>query len=359
MGDPKSVGPHTPEIEDGEPLTPDPAAVEVAPLRTDSAEPHPDPPQAPPPHPIYANPYAAAFSKGKSDPVAAVRLTCESVLQHFRDMAGAYDTLMTKQGSKVRRHEEMQELFADKQRKIEKELKWLDQCVTASAHSQKELLPVLARVGDMRGSRQRAMPWHVLALSELGLKMTEGAALLRMNQNTYVAWLKKAKIMADKQKDPRWNAPKSDWPLTPTHPDQKDTNGDERPPSAESDEKDKLILGDPVKRLQWSTKELYTVAKNIQDEKIRFQYLAELAEGAQKEAAQETEKVAEAAMELNGFIPTLIDALEAAIDGWRSDLSSSVATSDLPVISVRDEAKRVIVGYGDLGKQVEVALEKL
>jgi len=345
------------DAEDDE--TPDSDAAETTSLLTTTAESQTDPPSSPPPHPIYANPYAAAFNIGKKDPIAAVRLTCESVLQHFRDIAGAYETLMTKQGSKFRRHEEMRELFADKQRKIEKELKWLDQSVTAASRTQKELLPVLARIGDMRGTRSKVMPWHVLALSELGLKTTEGAALLRMNQNTYVAWVKKAKIMADKQKDPRWNAPKSDWPITPTHPDQQATNGGERPPSPDSDVADALILGDPVKRLQWSTKELYTVAKNIQDEKIRFQYLSELADGAQKEAAQETEKVAEAAMQLNGFIPTLIDALEAAIDGWRSDLSSSVATSDLPVISVRDEAKRTIIGYGDLGKQVEVALEKL
>lgn len=348
--DEKDWEPPEPEYEEA--LPPDPDAAETA-------EPLTDPPSETPPHPIYAHPYAAAFNVGKADPIAAVRLTCESVLQHFRDMAGAYETLMTKQGSKFRRHEEMRELFADKQRKIEKELKWLDQSVTAASRAQKAILPVLSRVGDMRGTRQRAMPWHVLALSELGLKSTEGAALLRMNQNTYVAWVKKAKIMADKQKDPRWNAPKSDWPITPTHPDQKTTNGDERPPTEEGDAADKIILGDPVKRLQWSTKELYTVAKNIQDEKVRFQYLAELAEGAQKEAAQETEKVAEEAMVLNAFVPHLVDCLEKAVEQWRADIATWAKVKDLPVLSVRDEAKAAIVGYGPFAKEVEAALEKL
>lgn len=349
MGETESVVQEAPEPEEKEELPPDP----------DPAELQPDPPSSQPPHPIYARPYAAAFNIGKKDPIAAVRLTCESVLQHFRDIAGAYETLMTKQGSKFRRHEEMRELFADKQRKIEKELKWLDQSVTAASRTQKELLPVLARIGDMRGTRQRAMPWHVLALSELGLSTSEGAALLRMNLNTFMAWVKKAKIMADKQKDPRWNAPKSDWPITPTHPDQEGTDGTERQPTAEGDAADKLILGDPVKRLQWSTKELYTVAKNIQDEKVRFQYLAELAEGAQKEAAQETEKVAEEAMVLNAFVPHLVDCLEKAVEQWRADIATWAKVKDLPVLSVRDEAKAAIVGYGPFAKEVEAALEKL
>lgn len=324
-------------------------------------DPHPGPQDAKAPHPLYSHPYIKAFNVGKADPIQSTRLTCESVLGHFRDLAGAYDTLS---GSGVRRHKNMQDIFAKTFEKVSRELKWLDRTITSAMNSPKHMLPVLARLGELRGTRTKAMPWHVLALQELGILANEAAALLRMNMKTYSAWARKAKIEAQKRGDSRTTAVRpDDWPLTPLHPDKPlpETKGRgggaEDPIAIQADHV--AILSDPVKRLQWSTRELFNAANTIQDEKIRFQYLSELADGAQKEAARETERIAEAAIVLLQFVPRLIEHLEQAVETWRAEVATELRVTDVPGLSVRDEAKLAIMGYGSFGKEVEAALEKL
>ena len=353
-GSDESVGGDEGEVSDDED---DKGELEGA----DHPDPHPGLPDAKPPHPLYSHPYIKAFNVGKADPIQSTRLTCESVLGHFRDLAGAHDTLS---GSGVRRHKNMQDIFAKTFEKVSRELKWLDRTITSAMNSPKHMLPVLARLGELRGTRTKAMPWHVLALQELGILANEAAALLRMNMKTYSAWARKAKIEAQKRVDTRHHAIRSDdWPLTPLHPDKplpetKRKGGGAEDPSA-LEAGNAAILSDPVKRLQWSTRELFNAANTIQDEKIRFQYLSELADGAQKEAARETERIAEAAMVLLQFVPRLIEHLEQAVETWRAEVATELKVTDVPGLSVRDEAKAAIMGYGSFGKEVEAALEKL
>jgi hypothetical protein len=310
----------------------------------------------PVPHPSHHRVYAAALNQGKKDPIAAARLTAESVVQHFKDMASAYEVLITKQGPKHNRHREMRELFAEKREAVEREMKWLDQVVTQALRSPAHIKPLLARIGTDRGIRSKVTPQHVLALQQLGFTPAEASALCRLNVATHGKWLRKA--MIDVEKAYKGNARLPGMAPTqaflPTAPTPQDGDGGEQKPSTVPEE----VLNDPVARMKYTTKELLEAAKDMADPKVRFLHLAKLNDNAQKEVSRETERVAEEAIALLQMLPHMIERIEKATDAWRQEIERDLH-ADVAPLNVRDEAKAALLGFGAMGAEAQKMVEAL
>lgn len=310
----------------------------------------------PVPHPSHHRVYAASLNQGKKDPIAAARLTAESIVQHLKDLSSAYEVLITKQGPKHNRHREMRELFADKHTAVEREMKWLDQVITQALRSPAHIKPLLARIGTDRGIRSKVTPQHVLALQQLGFTPAEASALCRLNVATHGKWLRKA--MIDVEKAYKGNARLPGMAPTqaflPTASPQESEADGVPPQSTIPDE----VLNDPVARMRYTTKELLEAAKDMADPKVRFMHLAKLNDNAQKEVARETERVAEEAIALLQMLPHMVEQIEKAIDAWRQDIERYLHT-DVAPLNVRDEAKAALLGFGAMGVEAQKMVEAL
>lgn len=309
----------------------------------------------PAPHPSHHRVYAAGLSKGKSDPIAAVRLTAESIVQHVKDIASAYEMLLTKQGPKHNRHKEMRDIFEEKQDRCEKELRWLDQVITQAIRSPQHIRPLLARLGEERAIRQKVTPQHLLALQQLGITAMESAALCRLNGVTHASWLRKALIDVQKAyngtaKHPGMVPGQSFLPEAP----QRGQSEDEPPASKIPDE----VLNDPVARMKYTTKELLEAAKDMKDPKVRFLHLAKLNDNAQKEVSRETEKVAEEAITLMTMLPHMVERIEQVIEAWRQEIEHDLRV-DVAPFSIRDDVKEALVGFGEMGIEAKKIVEAL
>lgn len=312
--------------------------------------------QKTPPHPSHHRVYAAGFNVGKKDPIAAVRLTVESIVQHIKDIAAAYEVLLTKQGPKHNRHKEMRELFAEKQEKCSRELRWLDQVVTQALRSPQHIKPLLARMGEDRGIRHKVTPQHLLALQQIGLTAGESAALCRMNTQTHANWLRKALIDVEQA----YRGTSKNPGMVPTRTFLSEAAPQESAPDGQpsASKVPDEVLNDPVARMKYTTKQLLEAAVGMPDPKVRFLHLAKLNDNAQKEVSRETERVAEEAIALLKMLPHMVERIEQAIDVWRQDIERDLH-ADITPVNIREEAKAALMGFGEMGVEAQKMVEAL
>ena len=313
------------------------------------------------PHPIYQASMVTTLQRGRKDPVASMRMTTRSVVQHVRDLAGAYDTLVTGKGPRVKVHGKMRELFAKAIEAITKECTWMEQVFTLATETTQAVLPVLARLGEARGMKTRSTIWHCLVLLELGFTGTEGAALVRLSPRAFANRVKRARLDLKKHPQSPWRAIRPDIGPTPAMVPAEIPDGDHEGMPTD-DELDSTLLGDPLALAKWSTKELYRVASSTEkglDDRTRFMFLNALNIAAQKEVTKETERVVEEAREANRLLPYVIDRLDHVVALWRDEIERETGLKNLGTLSIREEAKQAILGYGAIGKSVEEALKTL